>query len=45
LILVVFIYYEEGWLGQLSLPIFGDAATAAYNYFHIDAPYLPEEGN
>ena len=45
-VLVVFIYYREGWLGQLSLPIFGDVATASYNYFHIDAPYSPvEEGN
>jgi beta-lactamase class A len=43
-VLVVFIYYREGWLGQLSLPIFADMATASYNYFHIDAPYLAEEG-
>jgi len=39
-VLVVFIYYEEGWLGQLSLPIFADIATATYNYFHMDAPYI-----
>ena len=40
LVLVVFIYYEEGWLGQLSLPLFADIATATYNYFQIDAPYV-----
>jgi beta-lactamase class A len=39
-VLVVFIYYREGWLGQLSLPIFADVATATYNYFSIDDPYL-----
>jgi len=45
LVLAVFIYYREGWLGQLSLPIFADVARATYNYFHIDAPYIPvEEG-
>jgi beta-lactamase class A len=44
-VLVVFIYYKQGWLGQLSLPIFADVATASYNYFHIDEPYIPvEEG-
>jgi beta-lactamase class A len=42
-VLAVFIYYREGWLGQLSLPIFADVATATYNYFHIDAPYIPVE--
>lgn len=40
LILSVFIYYEEGWLGELSLPIFADVATATYNYFHMDQQYL-----
>lgn len=48
-VLVVFIYYEEGWLGQLSLPIFADIARATYNYFQIDDPYIQvqavEEGN
>jgi beta-lactamase class A len=39
-VLVVFIYYEEGWLGQLSLPLFADIATATYNYFNMDAPHL-----
>ena len=39
-VLVVFIYYEEGWLGQLSLPLFADIATASYNYFYIDEPYI-----
>jgi beta-lactamase class A len=39
-ILSVFIYYEHGWLGELSLPIFADIATATYNYFHMDQPYL-----
>jgi beta-lactamase class A len=39
-ILVVFIYYEEGWLGQLSAPIFADIATATYNYFSMDDPYI-----
>ena len=39
-ILVVFIYYREGWLGQLSQPIFADIANATYNYFHIDQPYI-----
>jgi beta-lactamase class A len=42
-VLVVFIYYREGWLGQLSLPIFSETATASYNYFHMDAPYIPVE--
>jgi beta-lactamase class A len=39
-ILVVFIFYREGWLGQLSQPIFADIANATYNYFHIDQPYI-----
>jgi hypothetical protein len=39
-VLSVFIYYEEGWLGELSLPIFADIATATYNYFNVDDPYL-----
>ncbi|MBN1642005.1 MAG: serine hydrolase [Anaerolineae bacterium] len=39
-VLVVFIYYREGWLGELSFPIFADIATATYNYFNIDNPYL-----
>jgi beta-lactamase class A len=39
-VLVVFIYYREGWLGQLSLPIFADIATATYNYFDMDNPYI-----
>ena len=42
-VLAVFIYYREGWLGQLSLPIFSDVARASYNYFHMDAPYVPQE--
>jgi beta-lactamase class A len=40
-VLVVFIYYEQGWLGQKSLPIFADIARASYNYYHVDAPYVP----
>jgi beta-lactamase class A len=43
MVLVVFIYYEEGWLGQHSLPLFADIATASYNYFSPDEPYLPVE--
>jgi beta-lactamase class A len=39
-VLAVFIYYEEGWLGQLSLPIFADVATATHNYFNIENPYI-----
>jgi beta-lactamase class A len=39
-ILAVFIYYREGWLGEGSLPIFADIATATYNYFYLDDPYL-----
>jgi len=39
-ILAVFIYYREGWLGRLSSPIFTDIATATYNYFNIDDPYI-----
>ena len=38
--LSVFIYYEEGWLGELSAPIFADIATATYNYFNVDDQYL-----
>ena len=38
-VLVVFIYYEEGWLGELSFPIFADIATATYNYFNADNQY------
>jgi beta-lactamase class A len=37
--LAVFIYYEEGWLGELSFPIFADIATATYNYFNINNQY------
>jgi beta-lactamase class A len=40
-VLAVFIYYEQGWLGQLSLPIFADIARASYNYYHVDDPYVP----
>ena len=40
-VLVVFIYYEQGWLGQHSLPLFADIARASYNYYHVDAPYVP----
>jgi hypothetical protein len=40
LVLSVFIYYEEGWLGELSFPIFADIATATYNYFNMDHQYL-----
>ena len=39
-ILVVFIFYREGWLGQQSQPIFADIANATYNYFYIDQPYI-----
>jgi hypothetical protein len=39
-VLVVFIYYEEGWLGELSFPIFADIATATYNYFNIGNQYV-----
>ena len=39
-ILAVFIYYEEGWLGELSFPIFADIATATYNYFNIENQYI-----
>jgi beta-lactamase class A len=39
-VLSVFIYYEEGWLGELSAPIFADIATATYNYFNVDDQYL-----
>jgi hypothetical protein len=39
-VLAVFIYYREGWLGELSLPIFADIATATHNYFNIDNQYL-----
>jgi beta-lactamase class A len=39
-ILVVFIYYNEGWLGQLSLPIFADVATATHNYFNIENQHV-----
>jgi beta-lactamase class A len=38
--LAVFIYYEEGWLGELSFPIFADIATATYNYFNLDNQYI-----
>ena len=39
-ILVVFIYYEDGWLGELSFPLFADIATATHNYFNIDHQYV-----
>ena len=39
-VLVVFIYYENGWLGELSFPIFADIATATYNYFNMDNQYV-----
>jgi beta-lactamase class A len=39
-ILVVFVYYKGEWLGELSLPIFADIATATYNYFYLDDPYF-----
>jgi hypothetical protein len=38
-VLVVFVYYEEGWLGELSFPIFADIATATHNYFNSDNQY------
>jgi hypothetical protein len=38
--LAVFIYYENGWLGELSFPIFADIATATYNYFNMDNQYI-----
>ena len=38
-VLVVFIYYEEGWLGELSFPIFADIATATYNYYNAGNQY------
>jgi len=40
-VLAVFIYYEQGWLGQHSLPLFADIARASYNYYHVDEPYVP----
>jgi beta-lactamase class A len=40
LILVAFIYYRGGWLGELSFPIFSDIATATYNYFDMDHQYI-----
>jgi len=43
MILVVFIYYEQGWLGAHSLPLFADIARASYNYYHVDEPYIPAE--
>jgi beta-lactamase class A len=43
MILVVFIYYEQGWLGAQSLPMFADIARASYNYYHVDEPYIPAE--
>jgi hypothetical protein len=43
LVLAVFIYYEQGWLGQHSLPLFADIARASYNYYHVDEPYVPVE--
>jgi hypothetical protein len=39
-VLVVFIYYREGWLGELSFPLFADIATATYNYFNIENQYI-----
>ena len=39
-VLVVFIYYEGEWLGELSLPLFADIATCTYNYFNMDDPYI-----
>jgi beta-lactamase class A len=42
-ILVVFIYSYEEWLGKFSVPIFADVATASYNYFYMDEPYVPVE--
>lgn len=38
-VLVVFIYYRQGWLGELSFPIFADIATATYNYFNMEHQY------
>jgi hypothetical protein len=42
-VLVVFIYYEQGWLGQHSLPIFADIARATYNYYCAEDPYVPAD--
>lgn len=39
-VLSVFIYYRQGWLGELSAPIFADISNATYNYFHIANPYI-----
>lgn len=40
LVLVVFIYYRAGWLGELSFPIFADIAAATYNYFDMDHQHI-----
>lgn len=39
-VLVVFIYANTEWLGDRSLPIFADMATASFNYFHLGNQYL-----
>ncbi|MBN1581415.1 MAG: serine hydrolase [Anaerolineae bacterium] len=42
-VLVVFVYANTEWLGERSLPFFADIATATYNYFNIDRPYIRED--
>lgn len=42
-VLVVFIYANTEWLGDRSLPIFRDLATATYNYFNLDRQYIRED--
>jgi hypothetical protein len=42
-VLVVFVYAYTEWLGDRSLPFFHDIATATYNYFNIEKPYLRED--
>ncbi len=42
-VLVVFIYANTEWLGDRSLPLFSDIATAAYNYYNSDRQYIRED--
>ncbi|MBN1936508.1 MAG: serine hydrolase [Anaerolineae bacterium] len=44
-VLVVFIYANTEWLGDRSLPLFRDIATATYNYYNIDRQYVREDLN
>jgi hypothetical protein len=42
-VLAVFIYANTEWLGDRSLPFFRDIATACYNYFNSDQPYIHQD--